>query len=378
MFTKVEASGYRCLKDVSQELRPFQILVGSNGSGKSAFLDVIAFLGEVVSNQLYQTIRPRTENFHDLVWGRDGNTFRLAIEASIGSSPADTIRYEVTVRIDTTTDDIMLEREEVSIRQPGGMPRTVLKRDKQQVSFFDEAGDGQYSFELNWNYSALTNLPPDQSKFPASVWLKDVLREGVQTVILDNQLLRLASPPGQGRPNKYDGRNMARLVAFLSDLSREDFNSWLEHIQTALPDIASIRTVLRSDDNHRYVLVKYKNGIEVPSWMLSDGTLRLLALTLLAYLPRTNGTYLIEEPEVGVHPTALETIMQSLSSVYDGQVLVTSHSPIVLGLSKPDEILCFQMTDAGTKIVRGDEHPLLQEWRSSANLSDLFAAGVLG
>jgi predicted ATPase len=378
MFTKVEASGYRCLKDVSQELRPFQILVGPNGSGKSAFLDVIAFLGEVVSNQLYQTIRPRTENFHDLVWGRDGNTFRLAIEASIGSSPADTIRYEVTVRIDTTTDDIMLEREEVSIRQPGGMPRTVLKRDKQQVSFFDEVGDGRYSFEFNLNYSALANLPPDQSKFPASVWLKDTLREGVQTVILDNQLLRRPSPPGQGRPNKYDGRNMARLVAFLSDLSREDFNSWLEHIQTALPDIASIRTVLRSDDNHRYVLVKYKNGIEVPSWMLSDGTLRLLALTLLAYLPRTNGTYLIEEPEVGVHPTALETIMQSLSSVYDGQVLVTSHSPIVLGLSKPDEILCFQMTDAGTKIVRGDEHPLLQEWRSSVNLSDLFAAGVLG
>jgi predicted ATPase len=377
MFTKVEASGYRCLKDVSQELRPFQILVGPNGSGKSAFLDVIAFLGEVVSNQLYQTIRPQTENFHDLVWGRDGNTFRLAIEASIGSSPADTIRYEVTVRIDTTTDDIMLEREEVSIRQAGEMPRTVLKRDKQQVSFFDEVGDGRYSFEFNLNYSALANLPPDQSKFPASVWLKDTLREGVQTVILDNQLLRRPSPPGQGRPNKYDGRNMARLVAQLSDLSREDFN-WLEHIQTALPDITSIRTVLRSDDNHRYVLVKYRNGIEVPSWMLSDGTLRLLALTLLAYLPDAGRTYLIEEPEIGVHPTAIETIMQSLSSIYDGQVLVTSHSPIVLGLSKPDEILCFQMTDAVTKIVRGDEHPLLQEWRSSVNLSDLFAAGVLG
>jgi len=45
MITKVEASGYRCLREVSQDLQPYQILVGPNGSGKSAFLDVIAFLG---------------------------------------------------------------------------------------------------------------------------------------------------------------------------------------------------------------------------------------------------------------------------------------------------------------------------------------------
>jgi predicted ATPase len=125
-------------------------------------------------------------------------------------------------------------------------------------------------------------------------------------------------------------------------------------------------------------MVQYAGGLEVPQWMLSDGTLRLLALTILAYLPDFHGVYLVEEPEIGLHPTAIETVMQSLSSVYDGQVLITSHSPLVLGLARPDQLLCFQKTENGTTIIPGNEHPMLSEWKSGVNISDLFATGVLG
>jgi predicted ATPase len=125
-------------------------------------------------------------------------------------------------------------------------------------------------------------------------------------------------------------------------------------------------------------MLGYKNGVEAPSWVLSDGTLRLLALTILAYRPHFKGVYLIEEPENGVHPTAVQTIYQSLSSVYDSQVLVTSHSPVLLNLTKPEELLCFQKTPEGAEIVRGDNHPLLQDWKGEVSLSQLFAAGVLG
>jgi predicted ATPase len=89
MITKVEASRYRCLREVSQELQPYQILVGPNGSGKSAFLDVIAFLDDVVSLGLKEAVRNRTENFYDLVWGRTESSFRLAIEAARPYAPAE-------------------------------------------------------------------------------------------------------------------------------------------------------------------------------------------------------------------------------------------------------------------------------------------------
>ena len=113
--------------------------------------------------------------------------------------------------------------------------------------------------------------------------------------------------------------------------------------------------------------------------MASDGTLRLLTLTLPAYLPDFNGIYLIEEPENGIHPMAIEAVYQSLRSVYDTQILLATHSPVILGCAEPTDILCFKKAENGaTDIVAGNDHPALREWLGSLILSDLYASGVLG
>ena len=117
----------------------------------------------------------------------------------------------------------------------------------------------------------------------------------------------------------------------------------------------------------------------MPSWMASDGTMRLLALTLLAYLPDNREIYLLEEPENGVHPLAVEGICDSLSSAYDAQVLVTTHSPTLLALVDPGQVLCFDKNpDGATDIVRGSQHPVLADWQGSINMNVLFAKGVIG
>jgi predicted ATPase len=126
-------------------------------------------------------------------------------------------------------------------------------------------------------------------------------------------------------------------------------------------------------------MLEYRGGLEVPSWMASDGTLRLLALTLPAYLPDFKGVYLIEEPENGIHPRAVETLFQSLSSVYEAQILLATHSPVILSVAQADKVLCFAKTEEGaTSIVRGSQHPALRNWKGQTNLGTLFAAGVLG
>jgi hypothetical protein len=72
-------------------------------------------------------------------------------------------------------------------------------------------------------------------------------------------------------------------------------------------------------------------------------------------------------------------MFQSLSSVYDAQVLLATHSPVILGLTEPDKVLCFAKTPEGaTDIVLGSQHPALKEWRGETDLGALFAAGVLG
>jgi predicted ATPase len=72
-------------------------------------------------------------------------------------------------------------------------------------------------------------------------------------------------------------------------------------------------------------------------------------------------------------------VLQSLSSVYGAQVLLATHSPVILSLAAPEEVLCFDRTGEGaTGIVRGSEHPCLQAWRGETDLGTLFASGELG
>ena len=135
---------------------------------------------------------------------------------------------------------------------------------------------------------------------------------------------------------------------------------------------------MRDDDRHRYLVLIYSGGLEVPSWMASDGTLRLLALTLPAYLDGLKKIFLIEEPENGIHPRAIETMYESLSSVYDSQILIATHSPVILSVARADQVLCFAKNEGGaTDIVLGSEHPRLADWHGQIDLGTLFASGVL-
>ena len=274
----------------------------------------------------------------------------------------DTIRYEVAIGAGSQTDGMgiveeyaFLKQWEDPSRQPRGFfpahvfpPSTIItpkgRRGIHRVlskapggndNFYSEvskeSGKGWFpSIKLGPHKSALGTLPEDESRFPVSTWLKKLLVEGVQKLVLNSLLIRRPSPPGQVRGFKSDGSNLPWVVADFRTRSKERFGNWIAHLQTALPDLKNIDTIEREEDKHRYLVLCYADGLRVPSWVASDGTLRLLALTLPAYLPEVQGIYLIEEPENGIHPRAIATMFQSLSSVYDAQILLASHSPVIL------------------------------------------------
>jgi len=417
MIRLIQALNYRCLRYIAQPLDRFHVLLGPNASGKTTFLDVVGLLGDLVSGDLEKAVGQRTADFRDLVWRKEAGKFELAIEANIPAERrnglADTqlsvVRYEVAIgEVPDTDGELGILAEKVLLKRDVGSPapcqRSLFPLDptppttiitpktvrgaKTVVNkvlggndnFYDETGKGwDHAFKLGTRRSALGNLPEDESKFPVATWLKALLAEGVQRLMLNSVLMRRPSPPGQPKGFRPDGSNLPWVVQRLAAEDPDRFACWIAHVREALPDLEDVRTVERPEDRHCYLVLRYRGGLEVPSWTASDGTLRLLALTLPAYLTGLRGVYLIEEPENGIHPRAVETVFQSLSSVYGAQILLASHSPVILSVSEPPEVLCFSKTESGaTDIVRGTEHPALQNWQRETSLGTLFAAGVLG
>ena len=422
MIRRIQALNFRCLRYVDVELERFHILVGPNASGKSTLFDVIAFLGDLVSKGLEAAVESRTSNFQDLVWGRprDRLGFELALEFDIPEKlrkqlPSEKdyrgFRYEVAVR--ETDGDIRIESERGLLmpaekRQPspqremfpypmqpprsimvGGNRRglrTILSKSSQAKDNFNvetssKSGKGwATSIAFGHRRSALGNLPESPTSFPVATYVKRILGSSIKLLFLDSLRMREASPPARHEAGiARDGSNLPWVIKKLEREHSESYREWLSHVQTTLSELEYVGVVEREDDRHAYLRLRYKSGVEVPSWMASDGTLRLLALTVPAYLPGSDEIYILEEPENGIHPLAVDCVFQSLSSVYESQVLLATHSPVVLRMAALEEALCFAKDSEGaTDIVPGDLHPRLKDWRGSPNMDVLFTSGVIG
>lgn len=404
MFTRIQALRFRCLRSIDQELGRFTVLVGPNASGKTTFLDVIALLGDLMRNggKVADTVLERSRDFRKLLWRGEGSSFQLAVEARLPEHVRKgmaepyrhftRVRYEIEIGLDAESNLLGLEHEVLWLlngteasqpRQPELFPSPP----EPPASIFLRSGKGrklivsnklggnanyvpdgkktyQPSFRLGRETAAMANIPADRDSFRAAPWFRDLLMNGIQSLTLNSQAIRQPSPPGLGRRFQPNGSNLPWVVAELrKDADR--FGQWLDHVRTALPDIEDIQSIERPEDRHRYLVIRYEGGAEVPSWLASDGTLRLLALTILPYLRDFDGVILVEEPENGIHPRAIETVLQSLASIYDGQVLLATHSPVALNMLEPKDVLCFAKDASGaTDIVAGDQHPALRDWKT--------------
>ncbi|MBL8228657.1 MAG: hypothetical protein JNL98_09275 [Bryobacterales bacterium] len=90
-------------------------------------------------------------------------------------------------------DERRVAGRRVFSKTPGG-------NDNSYAETYEESGKGWApSYKLGPFKSALANLPADEEKLPASVWLRSLPERGVQKIVLNSLLLRLASPPGQSR-----------------------------------------------------------------------------------------------------------------------------------------------------------------------------------
>ncbi|MEU0519106.1 AAA family ATPase [Streptosporangium sp. NPDC006007] len=429
MITRIEAYGYRCFPRLSIDLDRYHVLAGANGAGKTTLLDIPALLGDLVRQQRIAAAflerqgsgaPARANSLVELLHKGEGDTIAFAIEARLPGDVvevlADTTFAELTQRIPThlryelrlevgprtlnvADEYLFLYSDQGARPRAGEFPQgmtvsgtTLRHAEWQPVILREGRSPTRFVHETTTQESdlpplrvppgqlALGTVPADPTLFPAALWFAQLLREGVVFFGPDWDLLRRPAPPGDAPRLLPSGVNTPWLAFDLHKRDPDRFASWVDHVRTALPQIAGIEVIEREEDHHAYFAVEYAGGYRVTSSGLSEGTLRILVLTLLPYLDGEMLPALLvtEEPENGIHPRAIETVVQSLSSLYDSQVWVSTHSPIVLAHTDLSDVLAARLDDAGgVEVIPGDRHPRLRDWQGSLDIGTLFAAGVL-
>lgn len=425
MITRIEATNYRCLEKLDVDLPEFVVLVGANGAGKTTLFDIPNLIGDCLQQSNISSafttrindLPPRCSALNQLVFQGIGEHFSICLEAklpeqivknlvlslnSTGQKKKEKwlrfIRYEVRFEIFNKQELIVSDEhlflfskqdkpERDGIRIHGKFPkkswRVIIKRNAgEQGSLRLETQKSARAKKISVTQMLLA-LPKvkfeAESDFLASSWFYDLLCQKSVFYQPDLKLLQTASVPGLSKKLMPNAQNLPWLALELKIKNNERFKMWVEHVQTALSQIENIDVKEREEDHHAYFVVSYSGNYQVTSSGLSEGTLRILALTLVPYLNNQPDVIVTEEPENGIHPRAIESVLQSLSSVYDSQVLISSHSPVVLAQTKLEQILCTCLSSNGAAtVVSGKKHPQLKNWQGQIDIGALFATGVLG
>jgi predicted ATPase len=184
------------------------------------------------------------------------------------------------------------------------------------------------------------------------VWFHH-LRVGELPVECEGHADHAASVPDIGP----QGDNVPAVLDYFLRRDRGRFDRLLNDLRSNVPGVADVRIATPAPNKRRLMFVT-SEGVEIDGAQMSSGVRLLLFFLTLAHHPRRPKVVLIEEPENGVHPRRLQSIVDILKSVSEGrvggeptQVIITTHSPYLLDWIDVDtqQVLVFRRESDGAR-----------------------------
>lgn len=438
MLTRLRVNGFKNLRNVDLRFGLFTCIAGPNGVGKSNLFDAILFLSDLSSMPIIKAAgrvrgtNGRASDFSSL-FSRDkdgtADSMEFVAEMIVPSDVVDDydrpakptatfLEYTLVLRLNTdsgdssTRDPLYIEKEELRALSSSQADRLLELPERKVISKRFIAGPGN----RRTPFIATENAPDSvllmygeggsggrPTKVPARKSPQTVLsgvnssshptalatRREMQTW----RLLQL-EPSALRRPDDFvDEAHISAVGEHLPNtLERLGKNIQVaNHLAELIPGVTSVDIDTDEVRQQRTLLVTMQGRQKYSASSLSDGTLRFLALSVLASDPQATGLVCMEEPENGIHPLRIPEMLRLVRSLSDAefddadweerlavrQVIINTHSPLVVAELPDDELLMAEtLRLKGTTFI--NFKPLSGTWRKGeASASSTITRGEL-
>ena len=415
MLTRLKVSGFKNLVEVDVRFGPFTCIAGPNGVGKSNLFDAIRFLSSLADRPLIEaamSIRDETGKTADIksLFYRHGDQYepQMSFEAEmiipttgtddlgqIAKATITFLQYSIILsyKKDNTVGSLgslQLVKEELKYIALRDAPKHLLF--EYSPSWFKSAVMGRRSgkdfisttgepanrvIQLHQDGGGGKPFPRKAADLPRTVLSVTNAAESRTALLARREMqswrfLQL-EPSALRKPDEFSSptklsSNGAHLAAnlyrmALQETGRKDTHgSDVNQESTVYAQITNRLSELVDDvyslsvdrDERRELLTLYVTGKDKTSHAaraLSDGTLRFLALAVLAQDPQAKEVLCLEEPENGIHPARIPAIIRLLQNIATDpsepvgmdnplrQVIINTHSPLVVQQVPEDSLL---------------------------------------
>lgn len=361
MLQKLTLKGFKSIKEIELELRPLNIMIGANGAGKSNLVSFFKMLNEMMGGrlQLYIGLSGRAQSLLYF-----GPKVTQQIEARL--------EFEVDNGIDTyemrlfyaAGDTLIFAEETLSFLEKGRLHPKM-----------DSLGAGHQETKI---------IQAADENLPTAKTIRYLLNRCRVYHFHDTSLtaeVRQSCYVDDNRFLRPDAGNLAAmLLRFRTENNGLAYHRIVKNIRLIAPFFDDFD--LKKDQSKRVILNWREKGSDriFGPHELSDGTLRAICLTTLLLQPEDELPELIvvDEPELGLHPYALNVIAALFKKAsYSTQILISTQSSSFLNNFDPEDIITVDREGQESKFERL-ESAKLEEWLEEYSLGEIWEKNVIG
>ena len=347
---EIVIEGYKSIGHCHLEIGSLNVLIGANGAGKSNFISFLRLIAILLDHQLQPLVGRAGGPDMLLHYGRK-YTERLKAELYFGNNG---YKFE----LEPTLDNRMMFYREALWWEKNGDNSICSGHFESQVDQL-HSGVTQYTIPImrKWRVYHFHDTS-DSAK------VKQIHR------IYDNDYLR------------EDGANLAAFLFRLQQHHIKHYTRIVKTIQMVAPFFGDfyLRPTPGNSDFIQLEWMEQGQSIPFKANELSDGTLRFILLTTVMLQPKDYmpSAIIIDEPELGLHPYAINVLGELIKSVsYQFQVILSTQSVELVNQFDAEDLIVVDKHQGASTFIRLDEEKL-SEWLEDFSLGELWKKNLLG